>query len=163
MSTWRTNYRNATIFYVAYSESLKIVKIGITKNLEQRIKILNIHLLGGADNFELVSSAQLDKEAGPFETLMLRRLQQYVQHIDFEGKSEDTTSKEALDVSIETVIKTGAQLLFNQNRSAFYQFISCVDYHRRNLWSSSETTLNLRKIRAQHPLQMRTTKLAEYL
>ncbi len=163
MNMWRTNYRNATIFYVAYSESLKIVKIGITKNLEQRMKNLNTHRLGGVEDFRVVSWVQLDKEAGPFETLMLRHLQQYVKHIEFEGKSEETTSKEALKATIELVIKTGAQLLLKENPVALFQFVSCIDYHRRNLWCNSATTETLRGIRAKFILPIRMTELAKHL
>ncbi|HIF9398711.1 TPA: GIY-YIG nuclease family protein [Photobacterium damselae] len=159
---WSYNYHEAEIFYIFKSKKTGIIKIGITKNLESRLKNLNSHKLGGASDFSIVTSVHLGKnEAGPFETEMLNSFKSKKNYVKFQCKSEDTYSNETLNIPITDLIKRG-EILLKGDTKKIREFISCREHHRQNLWSKDPETEELREIKRKYSIS-NTSEMINYL
>ena len=126
-----------------------------------RINNLNSHKLGGVDDFIIITSVHLGKDnAGQFETSMLQKFKKTNEA--YECKSENTYSKETIDAKIQDVIQIGARLLKPYSRELF-EFISCREYHKHDLFGESDTTKALRKIKEKHIPDIMNTSHLSYL
>lgn len=89
--------------YVAYSASLKRVKIGSTKNQDDRVSQLNMHNLGGFNDWTIHKSVYCVK-AGQIESTVQKKLAKF--QIDTLYGSKDGCCRETFKCGLRTAINT---------------------------------------------------------
>ena len=89
--------------YIAYSPSLKRVKIGLTKNQDDRLNQLNMHNLGGYKDWVIHKSVYCAM-AGQIETAVQKKLAKY--QIDTAYASKDGHCRETFKCGRRTAINT---------------------------------------------------------
>lgn len=113
--SWSDNYKNATTFYVATSKQLPgLIKIGITKNHDSRLRNLNSHKLGNVDDWCYQYLIKLNiGNAGIFETKILSKLKNYCYPLMYFCKSSNEYSKEVVKANLDEVIEHCYQCLIS--------------------------------------------------
>jgi hypothetical protein len=82
------SYKAATHLYIAYSPKSHFFKIGITRDINQRITLLNSAKPDGSSDWKYLATVRLGKViSGTVETQLGCSLQKYNVHRNFEGKS----------------------------------------------------------------------------
>lgn len=144
-NNYRLNYLNATTAYIAYSSTLKLVKVGCTKNLTKRTSSINEHQLGGVSDWQVITFCEIGKgNAGKLETHTHIELTKYRQPTLWHAKSEEETCKEVFQCSIEDAVLAMARSLrfCSPTLKAILQLVSC--------WGHKSTSGQIHELRKQH-------------
>lgn len=95
-------YEQAEI-YIAHSSTLGVIKIGVAKSAEERLRSLVSHGYGGASDWNIVFSVLCD-DAGKTEAEIHSALSDSLLPLDFWKGGVVVTSKETFDCSIPYAI-----------------------------------------------------------
>lgn len=87
VKSFSKSYNEATYLYIAYSPRSHLFKLGITKELSQRLNNLNIHKPDGSSDWRYVGYVHLGKKiTGVVETQLGTSLKKYNVHRCFHAK-----------------------------------------------------------------------------
>lgn len=94
-------HREPGYIYVAYSPTLKLVKIGMTKDKSDRVRQLNMANLGDFNDWEIRKSVHC-QSAGELETAVQRKLAKF--QVDTPFASKDGYCRETYKCGLRTAI-----------------------------------------------------------
>lgn len=101
---FQRNYNATSSVYIFYSEGVDLFKVGITGNVDDRLRSMNSHAFVGQRDWVCVMAAELSI-AGEVEAHVHRYLREHrVEHTYCHG-DEVTDSRELFDCSLSTVLE----------------------------------------------------------
>lgn len=96
---FQSRYKKVMHLYVAQPSKGSLVKIGITENIEDRVRQLNLHKLGGLTTWKIKFSVEC-KNAGTIENKVAKFLSEYNIPTPYDSKSGEVC-EEVYDCSFE--------------------------------------------------------------
>jgi hypothetical protein len=102
----------AGFVYLAYSESKKFAKVGLTKNHPQdRAGVLRVEQYANALDWQIVNFAKFDKDAGKVEFAIHSRLKIYIMPVTYEKyKGHVVTCREVFSCSRRVALRAFGEI-----------------------------------------------------